>query len=160
MRLTVAICTWNRASLLGRTLETLVRAKRPRAPWELIVVDNHCTDDTQRVLDRFAGPLPLRPVFEAEPGLSHARNAAIRHATGDYVVWTDDDVLVGEEWLCAYEAAVERWPEAAVFGGPVRARFEGTPPPWLSAIWPDVAAAFATRELGAEPFEGRDEFEP
>jgi glycosyltransferase involved in cell wall biosynthesis len=100
-----------------------------------------------------ASRLPLRRVFEPEPGISNARNAAVRHARGDYIVWTDDDATVDEDWLRAYERAVKRWPDAAVFGGPVRPRFEGTPPPWLSKIWEDVAGVFAMRDLGAQPLE-------
>jgi glycosyltransferase involved in cell wall biosynthesis len=64
-----------------------------------------------------ASRLPLRRVFEPEPGFSSARNAAVRHATGDYIVRTDDDVIVDKDWLPAYERAVERWPEAVVLAG-------------------------------------------
>lgn len=158
MRFTVAICTWNRAPLLSRVLERLTRVRDPEGAWEVVVVNNGSTDDTERVLDAFAGRLPIRRAFEPRPGLSHARNTAVSHATGDYLVWTDDDALVSVDWLAAYGRAVERHPEAAVFGGPVRPRFEGTPPPWLSAAWHDISAAFAARDLGDEPFEfGGDE---
>ena len=153
VKFTVVICTWNRASLLLQTLKQLTRIERPTASWEVIVVNNNCTDETDSVLDRFAGQLPLRRVFEAEPGVSNARNTAIRHAAGEYIVWTDDDVLIDSDWLCAYERAAKRWPEAAVFGGPVRPKFEGTPPSWLIAIWQQVGEVFAARELGKEPIE-------
>jgi len=150
---TVAICTWNRAPLISRALEQLTRIEQPRGAWEIIVVNNNSTDETERVVDAFVDRLPLRRVFEPAPGLSHARNTAVRYATGDFVVWTDDDALVGARWLVAYERAIERWPEAAVFGGPIRPRFEGTPPPWLSNTWGEAANAFAIRELGRDPFE-------
>ena len=153
MRFTVAICTWNRAPLLSRALDRLTRVRQPPGGWEVVVVNNDCTDDTERVLEGFAGRLPLRRASEPRPGLSHARNTAVRHAGGDYVVWTDDDALVDVDWLTAYGRAVERHPEAAIFGGPVRPRFEQTPPPWLSAAWQEISAAFATRDLGDEPFE-------
>jgi len=153
MKFTVAICTWNRASLLSRVLERLTRMRQPAGSWEVIVVNNGSTDDTDRVLDAFAGRLPLRRAFEPRPGLSYARNTAVRDATGDYVVWTDDDGLVDVNWLSAYGRAVEQHPEAAIFGGPVRPRFEGTPPSWLSAAWQEIGTAFAARDLGDEPFE-------
>ena len=82
MHLTVAICTWNRAGLLARTLERLVAMESPVAPWEVLVVDNGSTDDTPRVLDRFASRLPLRRLLEPALGLSNARNAAV--ACTDY----------------------------------------------------------------------------
>ena len=153
MRFTVAICTWNRAALLPAVLDRLARVQHPPGGWEVLFVNNNSTDDTERVLDAFEGRLPLRRAFESKQGTSHARNTAVREARGDYVVWTDDDVLVAADWLAAYARAVERHPEAALFGGPVRARFEGTPPPWFSAVRRDLGAVFAERDLGGEPFE-------
>jgi len=38
-------------------------------------------------------------------------------------VWTDDHVLVDPQWVAAYCRAFERWPDAAVFGGPIEASF-------------------------------------
>jgi glycosyltransferase involved in cell wall biosynthesis len=148
VRLTVAICTWNRAGLLARTLERLAGVESPAALWEVLVVDNGSTDDTQRVLDCFASRLPLRRVVEPVLGLSRARNAAVAQASGDYILWTDDDVLVDRGWLRAYEGAIHRWPDAAVFGGPIRAQFEGVPPAWLLSVMSEVATAFAVLNLG------------
>ncbi|MBV9928475.1 MAG: glycosyltransferase family 2 protein [Acidobacteria bacterium] len=153
MRFTVAVCTWNRAALLSRALERLARVQQPAGEWELLVVNNNSDDDTERVLDSFESRLPLRRAFEPEQGLSHARNRAVEQAAGEYIVWTDDDALVGENWLAAYGRAVERYPDAAFFGGPIRPRFEGTPPRWLSSAWREVGVAFAARDLGEEPFE-------
>ena len=153
IRFTVAIGTWNRASLLFQTLDFLTHIKQPTAQWELVVVNNNSTDETESVLDHFSERLPLRRVFEPEPGIANARNAAVRHATGEYIVWTDDDVLVDKDWLHAYERAVRQWPDAALFGGPVRLRFEGTPPAWLLNISEEVAEAFAARDFGNEPIE-------
>lgn len=153
MRFTVAICTWNRAPLLSKLLERLTCVRQPSGAWEVVVVNNGSTDDTERVLDSFAARLPLRRAFEPRPGLSHARNTAVQHATGDYLVWTDDDTLVDVEWLAAYALAVEQHPEAAIFGGPVRPLFEGTPPPWLLDGWQKISTAFAARDFGDEPFE-------
>lgn len=153
MKFTVAVCTWNRAALLPTILDQLARVRYAPGDWEVVVVNNNCTDDTERILDAFAGRLPLRCTFETKQGTSHARNAAVRMAQGEYIVWTDDDVLVEEGWLAAYARATERHPEAAFFGGPIRPRFEGTPPAWLSAAWRDVGAVFAARDLGDESFE-------
>ena len=154
-RFTVAICTWNRAHLLSKALERLTHVRQPPDAWEVLVVNNNCTDDTERVLDAYVGRLPLRRAFEPRPGLSHARNTAVSHSTGDYVVWIDDDALVDAEWLAAYGRAAAQHPEAAVFGGPVRPLFEGTPPTWLSTAWRETGAAYAARDLGGEPFELR-----
>ena len=46
----VAICTWNRSAVLGLTLDQLTRLRVPAdVEWELLVVNNNCTDDTDAV---------------------------------------------------------------------------------------------------------------
>jgi glucosyl-dolichyl phosphate glucuronosyltransferase len=150
MLITVAICTWNRAQLLRHTLEQMASALRVPSglAWELIIVNNGCTDETDEVIDSFRTRIPVRRVLEPETGLSHARNAAVREARGEYILWTDDDVLVAPEWLEAYLAAFERWPSASVFGGPVDPEFLEDPPQWLSAAWPLLGTAYAVIDLG------------
>src|SRR5205085_1873116 len=82
------------AARLSRALEQLARVRRPPGGWEVLVVNNNSTDETERVLGAFEGRLPLRRAFEPQQGLSHARNHAVAQAAGEYIVWTDDDVLV------------------------------------------------------------------
>jgi glycosyltransferase involved in cell wall biosynthesis len=81
-------------------------------------------------------------------GLSHARNAATREARGSFIAWTDDDVLVDPGWLRAYELAIDRHPDATIFGGPIEPWFEGTPPTWLLSVLPRVSNAYALCDLG------------
>jgi glycosyltransferase involved in cell wall biosynthesis len=119
--------------------------------WELLVVNNNCTDRTDDVVAGFAGRLPIRGLYEAEPGLSNARNRALLEATGDYILWTDDDVLVDPDWLAAYARAFERHREGVFFGGPIRPWFALARPRWLKRVWSTVAQAYAVRELGDEP---------
>lgn len=119
--------------------------------WELLIVNNNCTDSTDEVITRYSEFLPMRRFFEAKPGQSNARNCAIQHARGDYIVWTDDDVLVNRQWLAAYHEAFQHWPEAAVFGGLIEPWFEQTPPEWLRQVLPQVANAYAVRDFGTEP---------
>jgi glycosyltransferase involved in cell wall biosynthesis len=149
MLVSVAICTWNRADMLAQTLERFTRLEvPPGVDWELLVVNNNCTDHTDAVLAQFERRLPLRRVHEPTPGQSFARNRAIEEARGEYLLWTDDDVQVEPAWLVAYAAAFRRWPEAGVFGGPVRPWFEGTPPKWLDNVVSLVGDVFAVRDLG------------
>lgn len=152
MHLTVAICTHNRDALLRRTLESLSQMTGAAdVSWEVIVVDNASTDDTPSMIADFRDSLPLRPVYEPATGLSHARNAAVREATGDYILWIDDDVIVDRGWLSAYADAFARWPDAAFFGGPIVPLFEGQPPPWLPRAMRHVGNAYAALDFGPEP---------
>lgn len=151
-RLTIAICTWNRASLLAMTLDRLCEPGVLTGECEVLVVDNASTDDTPLVAARYADRLPLRAVREAQQGISHARNRALDEASGGYLIFIDDDVLVGQGWLEAYRAAFRAHPDAGVFGGPIRPRFLGRPPAWLVQALPLVSSAYAVRELGPREF--------
>jgi glucosyl-dolichyl phosphate glucuronosyltransferase len=151
-RLTVAICTWNRSALLEQTLQRMTTlVTPPDLPWELLVVNNNSTDATDSVIARFASRLPIRGVVEQRPGLSNARNRAVNEAVGQYILFTDDDVLVDRDWLVEYDKAFRAYPDSAQFGGPVDPWFEGTPPEWLTQVFPVVAAAYAAVDHGPNP---------
>ena len=121
LRVTVAICTWNRSRLLQQTLERMTHLVVPPGLWwELLVINNNSTDDTDQVVASFEQRLPLRLAFEPVPGLSHARNAVLRLAAGSYILWTDDDVLVSEGWLAAFVEAVRAHPSASSVRRPDR----------------------------------------
>ncbi len=89
----------------------------PENGWELIVADNGSTDSTQEVLRSFLTILPLAIVSVAKPGKSRALNAGISQATGELLVFSDDDVRPREDWLSAMAEAMGRHPAATVFGG-------------------------------------------
>jgi glucosyl-dolichyl phosphate glucuronosyltransferase len=149
MKLTVAICTWNRAKLLDQTLASMRQLVIPGGvEWELLVVNNNSTDGTDEVLSRHAGQLPLRRLFEPQQGVTFAKNKAVANTSGDLLVWTDDDVLVDPAWLKSYVDAASRWPTALYFGGMVKPRFEVSPPRWLTANLQDFEGLLVIRDLG------------
>jgi len=161
MLISVIVCTCNRAPLLKLALERMALLQNDEGfGWELVVVNNNSTDNTDQTIRSFSGRLPVRSVFESEPGLSNARNRGLVEASGDYLVWTDDDVRVSERWLSSYATMFRAHPEAAVFGGPIRPFFEGEPPDWLKAGWLTIASAFATRDFGPEVKNLSDELVP
>ena len=132
MFITIAICTFNRAESLRRTLDSLVAMRVPSdLSWEIVIVNNNSTDHTDEVISEYVGRLPVRWEFEPRPGKSNARNRAIDVAKGEYIVWTDDDVVVDTGWLTAYVEAFRRWPEAAVFGGRIMPRYEAPVAKWV-----------------------------
>jgi glycosyltransferase involved in cell wall biosynthesis len=145
-RITVAICTHNRAEQLPWALQSLCEADPPqKLDWEVLVVLNCCTDHTMDVVRAFAGRLAVRAVAEDRPGVSHARNRAVEAATGDWILWIDDDVRVSRGYLTAYEAALRRWPSASFLGGAIRPYLEDPTPPWLPAAMPVFKGVYGQR---------------
>src|ERR1051325_11089380 len=83
---TIAICTFNRAESLRRTLRSLAELRvLNHVAWEIIVVNNNCTDNTDDVIASFSDRLPIRREFEPQRGLSCARNRAVKAAEGSYI---------------------------------------------------------------------------
>ncbi len=117
--------------------------------WELLVVNNNCTDNTDEIIASFSEKLPIRRLCEERPGLSNARNAAIRVATGDVVLFTDDDILADPNWLVSYAGAERRWPDAAYFGGPIEPWYETPPPTWISNNLGVLTGMLGIRDFGA-----------
>ncbi len=159
MRLTVAICTWNRAKLLNQTLEQMHQLRiPPGVEWELLVVNNNCTDDTDAVIARHADKLPARRLYEPKQGLSNARNAAVAAAQGDLLIWTDDDVLVEPNWIEEYVRAAKCWPDAAFFGGSISPWFEVQPPRWIVQNLKYFEGMLVIRDIGSEvrPFSATE----
>jgi glycosyltransferase involved in cell wall biosynthesis len=160
MKVTVAICTWNRAALLDKTLSAMRQLQIPAgAEWELLIVNNRCEDDTDDVIEKHASELPLRRLFEPELGQSRARNTALDAAAGDLILWTDDDVIVDPRWLAEYCAAAERWPTASYFGGRILPWYECPPPSWVENNLSFLKGVLLVRDLGPEerPFRGGEE---
>ncbi len=151
MKVSVIICTWNRANLLERTLAEMRKLRLPDGvEWELLVVDNNSTDSTAAVIVKHAQHLPIRPIFEARQGKSHACNTAVAAVRGELLLWTDDDVIVDTEWLGAYASASERWPRAVCFGGPVTPWYECSPPAWIERNRGLLQGMLAVRDYGPE----------
>jgi glycosyltransferase involved in cell wall biosynthesis len=150
MLVSVILPTHDRARRLERTLASFTGVRvAPEQPWELVVVDNGSRDDTPAVLARMAVVLPLRSVCEPGLGVSRARNAGVRAARGELILFTDDDVDVDPEWLGAYVAAAGRWPAAAYFAGRVDAEFEAPPPRWVTEQRGALSGMLCELDLGA-----------
>lgn len=152
MRVSVAVCTWNRAALLRRALESLGALEIPEGvELEILVVDNGSSDETPALLRELASALPLRALAEPEPGLARARNRAAAEARGELIAWIDDDVQVEPGWLAAYAEASLRHPEASFFGGATLPWFEKPPPAWIAESWERLADVWAIRLLPPDP---------
>ena len=149
MHVSVVICTWNRAVLLDKTLGAMAQLRIPGdVRWELIVVNNNCTDETDEVIARHALHLPIRRLFEPWPGKSHAANLALANTLADLILWTDDDVLVSLDWLSQYVAAARAWLDATYFGGTVDPHFSVEPPRWIREHLSLLSSPYAIRQLG------------
>jgi glycosyltransferase involved in cell wall biosynthesis len=150
---TVLICTYNRANLLAETLDAIARSRTALA-WEVVVVDNNCTDHTRAVVESRQAhfPVPLRYVFEPRQGNSFALNTGIAASHATIIAFTDDDVRVAEEWLQEGCAPMLSNPAIDYTGGPVRPIWDAPPPAWVDQTRSDLWGTLAILDYGRTPF--------
>jgi glycosyltransferase involved in cell wall biosynthesis len=100
LAVSLLLCTRNRAEQLQICLEYIAR-QNPSCSWELVVVDNGSTDDTDRVLSEYAAkmPFPITILYEGRPGQRLGLNQALRVARGNIIALTDDDCYVESDYI-------------------------------------------------------------
>lgn len=127
-RISVVVCSFNGARTIGECLRGLERLRYPN--YEIIVVDDGSTDATAEIASRFN----VRLIRTSNMGLSAARNAGMRAASGDIVAYIDDDAYPDPDWLYYLWVTFSSSNHAAA-GGP------NLPPPGDPAVAQCVARA-------------------
>jgi glycosyltransferase involved in cell wall biosynthesis len=99
-KLSIVIPTFNRASTLARTIDRIESQTVSSENYEVIVVDNASTDDTRLVLEAKSGKYSnLKVLFQPKPGAAATRNAGLREAVGDIVLFIDNDIIADPDLI-------------------------------------------------------------
>ncbi len=136
--ISVVICCYNSAPRLQQTLAHLAAQEVDNELlWELIIVDNNCTDDTvqfaQTQWASLAINTPLKIVEEPRAGLSYARERGAATASYDLILFCDDDNWLNKNYIqLAYEHMCGH-PRTGVLGGQGIAFVEGPKPAWFDS---------------------------
>lgn len=131
--LSVCICTYKRPVLLRRLLEELEKQETGGAfTYSVVVADNDAKRSAEALVAEFAQRTPGRVAYCCEPqqNIALVRNRAIENASGDFIVFIDDDEFPVTAWLAELWRNCERFGVAGVLG-PVRPHFDAPPPTWL-----------------------------
>jgi len=137
---------------LGETIESVATQALPQSvSWEILVVDNHSSDETRQVVESLQRRYPdrIRYFFEPEQGISYARNAGIREARGEILAFIDDDETADPGWLQNLTANLHsgEWSGA---GGRVLPPSTFIPPRWLLGKNKFASGPLASFDLGPE----------
>jgi glycosyltransferase involved in cell wall biosynthesis len=86
--------------------------------WELVVVDNGCSDRSMHLVEQWRAHLPGLTIVDARSrrGLNYARERGTAAARGDFLAFCDADDVVTPGWLAALTQAAR---DADVVGGPL-----------------------------------------
>ena len=132
---TVCVCTFRRPVLLARLLEALNGQETDGAfTYSIVVADNDAERSSESVVSSFAisTRLAVRYCVEPRQNIALVRNKAIANAEGDFIAFIDDDECPPPRWLATLVGACHRYRVDGVLG-PVRPRFEESPPRWVVA---------------------------
>lgn len=99
--ISVVIPTYNRRALLDKTLQALTRQTLAKEHFEVIVVDDGGSDDSEALCQRYQNRLNIRYYWQRDQGFraGKARNIGITAADGDYIVLIDTGVLLHQQAL-------------------------------------------------------------
>ncbi|MBF0490307.1 MAG: glycosyltransferase family 2 protein [Candidatus Omnitrophica bacterium] len=100
--LSIIITTYNRALTLYNCIESILKQDlNNNFSYEVLIIDNNSTDDSQRVVESFSPKTnhKIKYFLENQQGKGFALNRGIKESCGDYLIFTDDDVIVDPQWL-------------------------------------------------------------
>jgi GT2 family glycosyltransferase len=89
----VVVPTYNRLGRLRHVIAAFERQAYPSDAYEVIVISDGSTDGTDAYLETLQSTMRLRWLTQANQGPAAARNAGVRTAVGEYIVFVDDDVV-------------------------------------------------------------------
>lgn len=123
----VLIPARNEADNILNCLESLLRQQFPAHLLGIIVIDDHSTDDTARIVRELAHPQVrlLRPDGPGG-GKKNALSHGIRHAKGEWILTTDADCLLPPHWIAAFVAYIQLH-DPVFITGPVVFTYEPQP---------------------------------
>ena len=109
--ISVVVCSYNGSSTIDDCMRGLMKVNYSN--FEVIVVNDGSTDNLADIVRKY----PFRLISTVNRGLSNARNTGMMQATGDIVVYLDDDAYPDPDWL-NYLAYAFLHSHHAAIGGP------------------------------------------
>lgn len=106
-KVSIVIPTYNRAATIGRTMDSFIA--QTFEDWEMIVVDDHSTDNTKEVIENYhKRDVRIRYMLnERKKGAQGARNTGLLHAQADWIVLFDSDDIPYPEYIGKLMEAID-----------------------------------------------------
>jgi glycosyltransferase involved in cell wall biosynthesis len=133
--LSVIICTHNpKINYLERVLQGLKEQTLQTELWELLLIDNASDKQLASEINLSWHP-QYRHIREEKLGLTPARLRGIQEATGEILVFVDDDNILYSDYLEIAFKISKDFPIIGAWGGQITAEFEEIPPEWTKPYW-------------------------
>jgi glycosyltransferase involved in cell wall biosynthesis len=129
--ISVLFASYNGEDTLPLMLDAFLKIQHPAEDWEIIAVDNGSTDSTRAIICSYTERLPIKYYYQPLLGKSWALNLGIDYATGDLIVFTDDDIIPENNWLIQMSNCVNKNLDYSVFTGTIRPYWRVMPSSWI-----------------------------
>ena len=130
----VCIATYKRMLLLEKLLNSLKNQVLPDGVnLEIVVVDNDFLHSAEAIVRKFKNTTRIRFYYfnQPEKNISLTRNMAIEKASGDYILFIDDDEYASSEWVSNLLTTIKKFNADGVFGY-LQPQFKDETPSWLT----------------------------
>jgi glycosyltransferase involved in cell wall biosynthesis len=105
LEFSVIIPTYNRQRVLAECLDTLARQSVAPEKFEVIVVDDGSSDDTEQFCRNFRPSYSFQYLRQLNAGAGAARRRGVQHARGEYLVLFNDDTISAPDLLAEHRKA-------------------------------------------------------
>lgn len=130
----VIITTFNRSETLLHCLDSLCELDYGKDSYEVLIVNNNSTDNTEEVSLRFIEEHPgtnIKYYFVPRSGQVYARQIGILAAKNEILSFTDDDGLLVPHWLSEVNKVFNMSDDIAGVAGKIDIKWDKQPPAWV-----------------------------
>jgi glycosyltransferase involved in cell wall biosynthesis len=145
LRISVVIATYNREKYIGKALMGLLQQDLPFSAFEVLIIDNNCSDATMQVVGAFQAEHPellVRTMLETQQGLSYGRNRGVQESRASIITFLDDDAVAPPDFLSKAIAYLDARPELLAVGGKIEPEFVDGKPEWYTKYYWGVTGQF------------------
>ena len=135
MKLSIVICSYNRAQYIGDALDSLYNQTSSLSEFEVLLVDNNSTDGTPGIYKTWREQHPdgnFQYLSEHRQGASFARNTGAIHAKTEWLCFMDDDAVAFPDFAANIIKHTEEKPTIVGFGGKIIPKYIPEKPVWMS----------------------------
>ncbi len=149
--ITVIIPTYNPdANIFARTLNNLKAQSYPKTHWNLIIIDS--ASDYEIPCQNTVKELSATIFRENMAGLTRARIRGVNEASGEILIFIDDDNFIDKDYLLNSHKFLSEHPNVSCLGGKIEALYEVQPPKWIKFFENNLAIRdYGNNELISNP---------
>jgi glycosyltransferase involved in cell wall biosynthesis len=135
LKISVVICSYNRADYISGAMESLYNQTLPKNLYEIIVVDNNSTDNTKQVCENYISQHTNANFYyyeEKRQGATFARNTGAAKAQSPLLCFMDDDAVADNDFLERIVSFFQEYSDATGLGGRIIPKYIPEEPKWMS----------------------------